>query len=450
MNRSRYEKPSGSNDEPSAKEYGLNLQSRDEGNEVWRTPSVAEDTLVDILDCEACGEAACCDPDGWWGDRHLREELISAGAPHCGENSLSCRITAAFCLDNQCYYAVNRSFIHSTSIRLVPEIDIESGPKVRFVNTITSKVLSKREFLRIFVPELLGDTVADRHQGLDPARQPSRVRSAERSAIFLGPDADIAPTRERWALAVAAARAFRSAVIKCAGNSTGCVYWKSQGFSENSLDDEFAALCCETAAPLATIGDCSKFERNQDELKSEKVEFTRPHPVRMVDSERNCSVRVPGTHGFSLFKSPSSTLIVPGRTRKHRCLAPVPIPAVWGGLRNVDAMAHLASALQARNARIKGDKLVRDELAEYLVTDEELAFGLRLVALEILRQLSITRDTAEHVFWCTHGHDIPWLHFKVMGTTAVLKKKGKGLLKEQYTAEHFKLLGYDEDGRSND
>eukprot|EP01052_Picozoa_sp_SAG31_P022775 SAG31_NODE_1831_length_7148_cov_8.788055_3_plen_212_part_00 len=184
---------------------------------------------------------------------------------------------------------------------------------------------------------------------------------------------------------------------------------------------------------------------------TEKAEFMHVHPIRI--GPETAPVRVPGTHGFCKFKSPSSTLIVPGRTRKHRCAAPVPVAGVWGGVRNCDGMAHLAVAMQARNARVTNDgSLVRDQLSDYLVNDEELAMGLRLVAQEIIAQLY--GDDAEstgvgcgaraerRIWWCTHGHDIPWFHFKIMSTQALLAKSGKGPLKEQYSEEHLRLLGY--------
>jgi hypothetical protein len=188
----------------------------------------------------------------------------------------------------------------------------------------------------------------------------------------------------------------------------------------------------------------------------EKTEFVRVHPIR-VGPEHN-PVRVPGSHGFCQFNSPSSTLIVPGRTRKHRCAAPIPASGVWGGLRNCDGMAHLALAMQARNARVTEDgSLVRDAHSEYLVTDEELAMGLRLVSQEILAQLqsnaappaaiSAVGSQERRVWWCTHGHDIPWLHFKVMSTDALLAKAGQGALKEQYSEEHLRLLGFGVDAQ---
>ena len=119
--------------------------------------------------------------------------------------------------------------------------------------------------------------------------------------------------------------------------------------------------------------------------------------------------------------------------------------------------------MQARNARVSGNddggggSLVRDEHSEYLITDEELAMGLRLVAQEILLQLYGTCGTdgtmdagaeaTRRVWWCTHGHDIPWLHFKVMRTAALLAKAGKGALKEQYSEEHLRLLGFGPDAQ---
>jgi len=121
-------------------------------------------------------------------------------------------------------------------------------------------------------------------------------------------------------------------------------------------------------------------------------------------------------------------------------------------------MAHLAVAMQARNARVTDDgSLVRDQQSEYLVSDEELAMGLRLVALEILDQLhdkdaestsvASVADAERRIWWCTHGHDIPWLHFKVMTTEALLAKSGKGPLKEQYSEEHLRLLGFGRDAQ---
>lgn len=145
---------------------------------------------------------------------------------------------------------------------------------------------------------------------------------------------------------------------------------------------------------------------------------------------------------------------------------------------------------------------------QYLITDEELATGLRLVCVEIWQRLLQRRKSEEEqhqegeegaaasyqegyhplqqqcepggegksekediegngssVWWCTHGHDIPWLHFKVsfhcraklclssffpivqvMDTAALLKKRGLGI-KEQYTQEHLHALGFDKDAR---
>lgn len=332
----------------------------------------------------------------------------------------------------------------------VSVVDKSAGPAVSFVDQQTQQTLTQREFLSLFLPEF-DDDDDNPFADDDVQRVPSRVQSTEKRRVFEGSH-DIDEARRRWARAVAAAGAFRAAVLKCSANHSGGVYWKGPGMAASTMNDPFVALCCPTVAPLSAVGDGSKFETNQDELKSEKVEYTRVHPVRMVSPD-GARVRVPGTHGFVMFKSPSSTLVVPGRTRKHRCRAPVPVVGVWGGLTNADGMAHLASALQARNARLimddDGDgELVRDGEAQFLVTDEELATGLRLVALEIRRQIadaSVRGEPENHrVFWCTHGHDIPWLHFKVMGTSAVLKKMGKGPLKEQYTVEHLRLLGYDE------
>jgi hypothetical protein len=352
-----------------------------------------------------------------------------------------------------------------------PRVDHEAGPTVRFIDTGTGDTLTQRQFLALFVPHL----GADVDDVADPV--PTRVPSSRKKAVFHDDAPDLAQARKRWAGAVAAAGAFRQAVNECSANHAGSVYWKSAGFRSDTLDTPFAALCCPTVAPLSSVGDGTKFEVNRDALHSEKMEYTQVHPVRMMDVRGTGGLlRIPGTHGFTLFASPSSTLIVPGRTRKHRCSAPIPAHGVWGGLRNVDAMAHLAPALQARNARVlpeaeggsaRADELVRDAAAQYLVTDEELAFGLRLVALEILRQLATVerheaaRDALDHetvgpstattpptvvdkefIWWFTHGHDIPWVHFKVMSSAAILKKRGKGVLKEQYTAAHLRLLGF--------
>ena len=56
-------------------------------------------------------------------------------------------------------------------------------------------------------------------------------------------------------------------------------------------------------------------------------------------------------------------------------------------------------------------------------------------------------DAERRIWWCTHGHDIPWLHFKVMTTEALLAKSGKGPLKEQYSEEHLRLLGFGRDAQ---
>ena len=156
-----------------------------------------------------------------------------------------------------------------------------------------------------------------------------------------------------------------------------------------------------SSVAASTAGDGVKFETNRGS-GTEKVEFKRPQSLRVGQGS---GVRVPGSDGFCTFKSPSSTLIVPGRTRKHRCAAPVPIVGVWGGVRNKDAMAHLAIAMQARNARLASDgNLVRDQQSQFLVTDEELSFGLRLIAREVRMQLARCAP-GQHVWFCTHGHD---------------------------------------------
>lgn len=73
---------------------------------------------------------------------------------------------------------------------------------------------------------------------------------------------DVQQTRVAWAPAVAAARAFRMAVLQSCGDSSGSVYWKGPGFALSSLDDEFVALCCGTVAPLSSRGDGAKFTVN--------------------------------------------------------------------------------------------------------------------------------------------------------------------------------------------
>lgn len=73
---------------------------------------------------------------------------------------------------------------------------------------------------------------------------------------------DVQQTRVAWAPAVAAARAFRMAVLQSCGDGSGGVYWKGPGFALSSLDDEFVALCCGTVAPLSSRGDGAKFTVN--------------------------------------------------------------------------------------------------------------------------------------------------------------------------------------------
>jgi hypothetical protein len=372
------------------------------GGELWRTSSLSGGSLPEIMDCEPeplCAGRAAADPDNFWSSRAHRAALLAA-APTCRAR-------------------------------------VSGNGLVRF--ELDGQPLTQRGFLRLFAEE-------------GPDQTPRLV-----------PGGDVQRTRSDWAPAVAAARAFRAAVLQCCGDGSGGVYWKGPGFSISSMDDEFIAVCCGTASPLSSHGDGAKFTVNPS-TGTEKTEFVHMHPIRIGPAAK--PVRVPGSNGFCKFRSPSSTLIVPGRTRKHRCAAPVPAVGVWGGLRNCDGMAHLAVAMQARNARVSGDddddgggggSLVRDEHSEYLITDEELAMGLRLVAQEILLQLYGTSGTdgtmdagaeaMRRVWWCTHGHDIPWLHFKVMRTAALLAKAGKGALKEQYSEEHLRLLGFGPDAQ---
>lgn len=211
--------------------------------------------------------------------------------------------------------------------------------------------------------------------------------------LFTGCGSDISQFRRRLAPLIAAASAFREAVSICSELGRFSVYWKSVGFDNSSLDNEFVALCCKTATPLSGVGQCHKFEINpRTGLK--KAEFVCVHPHRINISQR--CVRVPGSHGFCLFGSPSSTLVVPGRTRKHRCAAVIPVSAEGAGevagaaattlgyspiqftpsllpvpsslpLRNIDGMAHLGVAMAARNGRVAlNGQLVRDEDSQVL------------------------------------------------------------------------------------
>jgi hypothetical protein len=268
--------------------------------------------------------------------------------------------------------------------------------------------------------------------------------------MFVG---DVAEVRRKWATATVAAAAFRQAVLECSANGgspvhpNGSVYWKGPGFSKHDLDSEFVAVCCGTEQPLEDIGNDENFKTNRDEEETEKVEFTHPHPERIPAPLGNQSTRkpgmysVPGTHGFCKFSAGASTLVVPGYTRKHRA-AWAPSAALGSGKRNRDGMAHLASAMKARNARVsESGRLVRDEQSQYLITDEEIAMGLRLVSQEVTRQLDTL--AGKRVWWCTHGHDVQWLHFKVMSTDALLAKQQFRLkIKEQYTEEHLSALGF--------
>eukprot|EP00462_Mataza_sp_D1_P026641 CAMPEP_0175132132 /NCGR_PEP_ID=MMETSP0087-20121206/6913_1 /TAXON_ID=136419 /ORGANISM="Unknown Unknown, Strain D1" /LENGTH=452 /DNA_ID=CAMNT_0016414469 /DNA_START=39 /DNA_END=1397 /DNA_ORIENTATION=+ len=343
---------------------------------LWKTPSIAELSDWDILDCEPCGSRAENDHDNFWGGRENRDILI-AQAPNF-------------------------------------DVSVSKQGMVHF--TRDEKSLTKLSFLQTFW---------------------------QRDGVF--EDSDLEDCQKNWASAVRAARAFRKAVLICSeqakaspNNQNGSVYWKSVGFSRSTMDLEYFALCCPAAQALPEIGDSTKFTKNQDADKSEKLVFTQTFRRRVGKAGFKA---VPGTNGFCSFKSPSSTLIVPGNTRRHRC--------AWspeqGALRNCDGMAHLALALQFRNARVAedGTTLVRDEKSQFLLTDEELAFGLRLVAREVFSQLKAADTDDTFVWWCTHGHDIPWLHFKVMTTEALLSKKGLGELKEQFTAQHLARLGFD-------
>jgi hypothetical protein len=385
----------------------------------WRTPSIANQDLADIMDCEPCGDRAENDPDDWWGGKINRQSLITSASRQ----------------------------IQST---------LDENGKVRFLNTQSKQPISNGYFLSLFVPEQFDENGHLKDESISSSSS-LRVPTAQKVKMFF-PDntsstEEMIACRREWSTAVAAASVFRRAIIQGSEQATsmnGCVYWKGPGFSLNDMDKDFLGLVVPTCTLLSSKGDPSRIMKNRDKEKTPKVEFTIVRSLRVTSKK----IRVPGAHGFTMFDTGSSTLIVPGRTRKHRCEAPVHGQYID---RNIDGMAHLSVAMKARNARVADsspsslckevtiDQLVRDSKSQLLITDEELAFGLRLVALDILRRLRNldSKEQKERIWWCTHGHDIPWLHFKVFDTKTLLSKKSKPTIKHQYTCEHLKMLGFD-------
>eukprot|EP01052_Picozoa_sp_SAG31_P022774 SAG31_NODE_1831_length_7148_cov_8.788055_2_plen_278_part_00 len=185
------------------------------GAELWRTKSLAEGSLQEIMDCEDAplrAGRASADPDDFWSGSARRATMLAA----CP--------------------------------RIRPRLS--SDGLVRF--EVNGRPLTQRGFLQTFA---------------EPR---------------LEPGGNVGQTRAAWVPAVAAAQAFRMAVMQSCGDGSGGVYWKGPGFTVSSLDNEFVALCCGTAAPLSSRGDGTKFTVN---------------PATVRDSSQDSEHRFL-THGF--------------------------------------------------------------------------------------------------------------------------------------------------------
>jgi hypothetical protein len=176
------------------------------GGELWRTSSFAGASLAEIMDCEP--------------------EPIQAGH-------------AAADPDNFWSSAAHRAELLARAPKCNPLVSDDG--LVRF--ELDGRPLTQRGFLRLFAEE-------------------------EGQVARLVPGGDVCTTREAWATTVAAARAFRLAVLQSCGDGSGGVYWKGPGFAMSALDDEFIALCCGTVAPLCDRGDGSKFSVNPGTVRA--------------------------------------------------------------------------------------------------------------------------------------------------------------------------------------